>query len=99
MRRHGRKPKSSWLRSGATSSDSRKSVYMTTSSPSWGHSLLATQLISRVRDAFQIELPLRRLFEGPTIAQLGEAIEDQILEDLEAMSEEEAQQQLAAEQP
>jgi hypothetical protein len=52
-----------------------------------------------VRDAFQIELPLRRLFEGPTIAQLGEAIEDQILEDLEAMSEEEAQQQLAAEQP
>jgi acyl-coenzyme A synthetase/AMP-(fatty) acid ligase len=39
-----------------------------------GHSLLATQVIAWVREEFQIEVPLRVLFEGATVAHMAEAI-------------------------
>ncbi|MEO8191185.1 MAG: amino acid adenylation domain-containing protein [Acidobacteriota bacterium] len=40
-----------------------------------GHSLLATSVVSRVRKHFQIEMPLRAIFENPTVASLAAEID------------------------
>ena len=39
-----------------------------------GHSLLATRVISLVVDAFKVEVPLRAIFEAPTVAALSDVI-------------------------
>jgi acyl carrier protein len=73
-----------------------------------GNSLLATQLITRLRDTFQVDLTLRTLFEEPTIARLtmllfqkkAELIDDALLlqdiEDVEHLTDDEVQALLAA---
>jgi len=41
-----------------------------------GHSLLATQVFSRASAFFEVELPFRLIFEGPTVAEFAVAVEE-----------------------
>ena len=54
-----------------------------------GHSMLGTQVITRVAETFDIALPLRVLYEAPTVRELAAEIEQRIVEKISAMSEEE----------
>ena len=68
-----------------------------------GHSLKVTQVISRVREALRLDLPVRVLFEAPTIAELASRVEQSTPEageleelarnmaEVEALSEEETE--------
>ena len=52
-----------------------------------------TRVASRVRDTFDIELPLRSYFESPTVAEMAGVIEDRIIEELEDLDEDEVESQ------
>ncbi|BAU65716.1 amino acid adenylation domain-containing protein [Stanieria sp. NIES-3757] len=47
-----------------------------------GNSLLATQVVSKIRQSLSIELPLRCLFEYPTVAQLADQIASSVAQEI-----------------
>ena len=59
-----------------------------------GHSLLGAQLVARLRDTFGIEMPLRVIFEAPSVAELSSEIDRLLVAKVEAMSEKEVQRLL-----
>jgi len=72
-----------------------------------GHSLVASQLICRVIQKFHLELPIKALFDAPTVAEMALIIVqnqakpatdvemERMVCEVEAMTEEEAQKLLA----
>jgi len=61
-----------------------------------GHSLLGTQLILRIRSAFQVDISLRDLFEARTVLHLAEKIENRLIAEITAMTEDEACRKMEA---
>ena len=57
-----------------------------------GHSLLGTQFVLRARKVFGVKITLRDVFEAETVAELAARIEALILEEIDALSEQEASQ-------
>ena len=76
-----------------------------------GHLLVATQVVSRVIDKFQVDVPLRSVFDSPTIADMAVVITqyqakkaeperiEKLLSELEALSDDQAKQAYAVESP
>lgn len=59
-----------------------------------GHSMLGTQVIAQMADTFGVDIPLRTLFDGPTVRDLSAEVERLVVAQLETISEEEVQRLL-----
>ncbi|SCG15779.1 amino acid adenylation domain-containing protein [Micromonospora echinofusca] len=60
-----------------------------------GNSLLAARLNARIAGSFGVEMPLGRLFDHPTPAELATAVEEQVIDLVSALSDDEAAQWLS----
>jgi acyl carrier protein len=61
-----------------------------------GNSLFGTQVIARLRDAFNVEVSLLALFDHPTVAACAAEVERLMVEKLDTMSEEDVKRLLAS---
>ncbi|HEX5115469.1 MAG TPA: amino acid adenylation domain-containing protein [Pseudonocardiaceae bacterium] len=52
-----------------------------------GHSLLVTRAVNRMRDAFAVDVPLRLVFEHPTVSSAAARVEELILDEIESMAD------------
>jgi len=52
-----------------------------------GHSLLATKFLIQIRETFDVDFPLAKFFEGPTVAQMASYLMDTTEEEPSAVSE------------
>ncbi|GIG91769.1 non-ribosomal peptide synthetase [Plantactinospora endophytica] len=52
-----------------------------------GHSILAVRLASRIQEEFEVDLPVRTVFERPTIARIAEAVEELIRAEIDELSD------------
>ncbi|MFI0940653.1 amino acid adenylation domain-containing protein [Streptomyces sp. NPDC021020] len=59
-----------------------------------GHSLLAVKTVARLRTATDIDLPIRTLFDHATVEALAQALENALLEELDQLTDAEADQLL-----
>src|SRR6202012_2143530 len=60
-----------------------------------GHSLIALRMIARVRAATQVNGPVRTLFTHPVLRDFAAAVEELLVAELDALTDEEAQALLA----
>ncbi len=56
-----------------------------------GHSILAIQLASRLREAFQVEIPMSTVFSMPTVAKLALVVEEALLDEIEQLTIDESE--------
>lgn len=76
-----------------------------------GHSMSAIQIISRINEAYQVEAPMRSVFDAPTIAELAltvtkmqmeqENLDDltQMIEEIKLLSDDELEKMLGGRRP
>jgi len=62
-----------------------------------GHSLLASRAQLRIKEHFDLELPLRELFESTVLRDLAEAITEAVMAEVDLLSDEEVLSATSAE--
>jgi acyl carrier protein len=56
-----------------------------------GHSLLAVRIVAELRRVFELDLPVRALFDAPTVGALARRIREAVAAEVAALGEEEAE--------
>jgi acyl carrier protein len=56
-----------------------------------GHSMLGAQLVAHLDEIFGVQLPLRDIFQNPTVAGIASQVEQAMVADLDVLSDEEAE--------